>query len=1094
MSKLWSLSAPPPTGSDRGHSDSHDGPGDDPGAAFSHSGGGGAIQGSPGLQHDVPGQEVEAKWNRAYGQDAFAQGKHGDTSGGAPHELPVKSHSTSAPNRKTAGSTRISLSAKLWMLGATFATQIRNLHATSAELCGAAGFSPEDGFSVLHCAASCHYNICTSSPSGLEKCIGSPESLLVGDIVTLLEEAKDECFFVVCQVVADIWHTFSTEAAACKEPIPLSLEAAIPRSKFQADVETLQSLLPERRDIDFTMWQDWLDCDLQDVFAACTACPAIWDWLRRFGSWYDDPFDPEAVHLYTDGSAYNTGSGSVASASWAFNVWAIAGDQQAYLGHAFGITAPEHSPHHLGEINEDALTGEQLALAWALCWTLEASCAFRRAVFVFHFDNLAAGHGGFGKSRLPADSTSSKPTCLSRSVAILRQCAQMVCTVIGRHVPSHSGFAGNELADVLAKFAGRNREAADFVPKPTWPGLVIKHELAEWAWIAASDHSDLPALGAFEVEAKRLFAEAANRPFTFFAADGGHREGQTEDAQTVGIQLKLCTLNALSLREYDNLPQGLAVVGKRALLKQQFLQRQLHVVALQETRVQGDCIQPDADFIMLHSSCDSQGCFGCALWLSKALPVVHARHQAHYFTAAACTVLVAEPRLLVVQVDVPSFSVTYVSAHAPYDGHKTQHAAEFWSKVRNVVQDRPSGAQLVILTDSNGHIGSVSSGAVGTAGAESENQAGAAFHEFLVGLGLCLPSTFEDMHSGGHFTWRASSPFGHRLDYIAVPEEWTVGSLTSVVWYDFDHLHDADDHQPVILSCDLMHRAAATRTHVGPKAPRPRQDTDPGQLPCFQYVFENLPKVDWRIDVDVHYAAFAKSTLWCWSECVKTTSPKRCKPFVSDSTLEAIAHRRQVRDFLASESAALAKAHMLAGLFAFWLEWRQADPTIGQVQHLRRVLHRGRLHIASAVGCLGRLRLSLRKAIRSDRAAYLKRLADDVTSATLQQPKQLFAVVYKAFPVVRSKRRGGFCPLPAVLLENGNRARHVEERMQRWTEHFAKQEGGKIVPTAAFDREVRVQLPCAVKPPVFDIDCVPTLLDIEQDILRLRTVRPLALI
>ena len=819
---------------------------------------------------------------------------------------------------------------------------------------------------------------------------------------------------------------------------------------------------------------------------ACKSCPAIWDWFTHFGSWYDRPFDPEAVHIYTDGSTCQADSGHPATASWAFNVWALDGTTQAYLGHSCGVTVSESSPFHLGEVGEDALTGEQLALAWALSWTIEASCAFRRASFVFHFDNQSAGFGGFGSYKLPTDEKTSRPTRLSHSVAVLRHCAQAVCVVIGRHVPSHSGYAGNELADVLAKFASRHPEPEELISSPYWPSLVTKHALSSWAWLALCNQHDLPTLGAFEAEAHRLFKEAAVRPFTFFASEQERSPDCDLNPGSIGVQLRLCSLNVLSLREYDDLPQGLAVVGKRALLKQQLLRQQLHVVALQETRTPGDCLQPDADFVMLHSSCAPQGCFGCAIWLSKTLPVVVAQEQVHYFTKDVCTVLVSEPRLLIVQVDLPGFSVTIVSAHAPYDGHQSQCATSFWRSVGDVVSSRPSGAQLVVLADSNGHLASISSHAVGTAGAESENQSGAAFHTFLIEFGLFLPSTFEGLHQGQHLTWKVGSGSGHRLDYIAVPEEWIVGELVSSVWSDFDHLHDVDDHQPVLLFCELVRSLPLGHARVNVKAPRPRADTDPGQLQCFDYALGVLPPVDWHVDVDTHYAAFAKSTLWCWSETVKPVSRQRCKPFISDDTLAAIEHRKQVRRYLALETDAVARARKLVGLFAFWLEWQHAEPTCLQTQSLHQALRVGRFHIASAVGILGRLRLSLRKAIRSDRAAYLRRLADDVAGTTLQQPKQLFAAVYKAFPVVRSKRRSGFCPLPAVLLENGERARNVDERMQRWTEHFAKQEGGKIVPAVEYDQEVLLQAPHPDKVPAFDILCVPTLLDIEQDVSRLR--------
>ena len=1025
-----------------------------------------------------------ATWNCARGQDVFVQDKRGDTSGHTTAISLQQVLTVSALCDLPAKKRPFTLGGRLWLFWSILLVQIEALQATSA--CDTSRVAlclddyPTATVNIPDCGRDVDFQRVHSTWSVSSEC------LQIGPLVTLLEEAKDDGFDLVCQTVTDALSALSCFGSARSRPVQLSLEDTIPCTAFQTAVQELQDVLPARKFVDFSAWQDWLDCDLQAVHGACKSCPAIWDWLTHFGSWYDRPFDPEAVHIYTDGSTCQANSEGSATASWAFNVWALAGTTQAYLGHSYGVTVPEGSPFHLGEVREDALTGEQLALAWALSWTIEASCAFRCACFVIHFDNQAAGFGGFGSYRLPTDEKTSRPTRLSHSVAVLRQCAQAVCTVIGRHVPSHSGFAGNELADVLAKLANRLREPEELVSRPYWPSLVTKHALSSWAWLALSNQSDLPALGAFESEARRLFQEAAVRPFTFYVSEREQRIEGDSGPDTIGVQLRLCSLNVLSLREYDNLPQGLAVVGKRALLKQQFLRQQLHVVALQETRIQGDSLLPDADFVMLHSSCSSQGCFGCAIWLSKTLPVVVTTQKVHYFTKEVCTVLAADPRLLIVQVDLPGFAVTFVSAHAPYDGHKSQCAGDFWRSVGDVVSSRPSGAQLVVLADSNGHLGSISSPSVGTAGAESENQSGAAFHAFLLEFGLCLPSTYEEIHHGQHFTWRAGSPSGHRLDYVAVPEEWFVGQLASSVWTDFDHLHDVDDHQPVLLFCELVRRSTQRCARVAARAPRPRADTDPGQLQCFDYALGTLPLIDWHVDVDMHYAAFAKSTLWCWSETVQSVSRQRCKPFVSDDTLTAIEHRKQVRRYIAFEADALSRTRKLIGIFAFWLAWQHAEPTGLQVQYLYHALQTGRFHIASAVCTLGRLRLSLRKAIRSDRAVYLRRLADEVASTTLQQPKQLFAAVYKAFPVVRSKRRSGFCPLPAVLLENGERAKTLDERMQRWTEHFAAQEGGTIVSAEEYDREVLLQAPLPDNVPDFDILCVPTLLDIEQDVLRLR--------
>ena len=532
-----------------------------------------------------------------------------------------------------------------------------------------------------------------------------------------------------------------------------------------------------------------------------------------------------------------------------------------------------------------------------------------------------------------------------------------------------------------------------------------------------SEVGDMPILGAFESEAHRLFVQEAGPPFSFYTP---RAEPDTLDETTADLSIALhcCSLNVLSLRESNDLPQGLAVVGKRALLKRQLLEKQLHVVAFQETRASDECVQPDSDFIMLHSACEARGCFGCALWLSKTLPVVTSQRGTHCFPKEACTVAASGPRFIIVHVDLPGFPLTLVSAHAPRDGKRQLLAKDFWHQIGSVVSRRPSGAQLVVLSDSNGHLGSVCSDAVGFAGAEAENEAGHAFHRFLLDFGLALPSTFEDLHSGGHWTWKANASTGHRLGYVAVPRESFSGALASKVWDGFDHTHDVDDHQPVLLYCTLLRDSGPWKPKARYSAPRPTDSTDSGQLQCFRHAVSILPHVDWHFDVDAHYAAFARSTLWCWQSCVARPAKKGVQPFISEGTLAAFEHRKCLRQFLSAETASLDYVRKLAGLFAFWLQKHDCVPCCAQTQWLSLQLRKGRFCVAYAVCLLRRLRAFLRKAVRLDRASFLHSLVDKVAGSSLRQPKQLFAAVYRSFPLVRSKRRSGFCPLPFSFIHS----------------------------------------------------------------------------
>ena len=416
-------------------------------------------------------------WNCVLSQDACVPGQHGDTPECAPSSQQFSASSSATTRFATVG-------ARLWLFGAAFFLQIPELLATVdsvpwSEPRGVERCCPAFVRSI-DCIVPAAVFIDTGSDAG------SDVGLFIGELVTLLEASKDEGFLLVCQFVSEVWDSCCSAGGAGCEPATLSLAETVPCTAFQTFAQELHDLLPSRHPVSLTEWQDWLDCDLQFVQAECKSCPAIWSWLTRFASWYDAPFAPESVHVYTDETAYSSHSQNSAPASWAFNVWALVGTEQAYMGHALGVTEHKHSPFFLGEAGDDSLAGEQLALAWAFSWAIEASRAFPHVPFVFHFDNIAAGYGGFGSFQLPTTAQSSQPTELSRRLAVLRQCAQAVCTVIGRHVPSHSGFAGNELADVLAKFASRHPDSVEITSRPHWPSLVTAHGLAEWAWLAIS--------------------------------------------------------------------------------------------------------------------------------------------------------------------------------------------------------------------------------------------------------------------------------------------------------------------------------------------------------------------------------------------------------------------------------------------------------------------------------------------------------------------------------------------------------------------------------------------------------------------------------
>ena len=141
------------------------------------------------------------------------------------------------------------------------------------------------------------------------------------------------------------------------------------------------------------------------------------------------------------------------------------------------------------------------------------------------------------------------------------------------------------------------------------------------------------------------------------------------------------------------------------------------------------------------------------------------------------------------------------------------------------------------------------------------------------------------------------------------------------------------------------------------------------------------------------------------------------------------------------------------------------------------------LSVARALELLGETTIAVKAAVRRDRVAYLQGLAGAITLQDLRRPKELFAAVRRAFPKAAA-RRMKFQPLPAVLMADGTFARTPEERVQRWTEFFSNQEGGRQVTASEYQEAFACpHIPVMPTGPVFDIQAVPTLGDLEQQIL-----------
>ena len=203
----------------------------------------------------------------------------------------------------------------------------------------------------------------------------------------------------------------------------LSLETSIPVTSYQQSVLDLQALLPPRPQIG-TCPCDWLDADLSHVLRRPDVKPHLRAAFQSVKSYWtlQDPCMPVAVHVYTDGTATTDPAQFERFAhqcAWCFCVWLSMPDGADYFyGHAVHSSVSPESPYHAGEILEDALTAEQLALFWCLTWLVDSASAFQAPVVV-HSDCQTAARGAFGQAQ-PASTGQPVGRSLHEAVTILR--------------------------------------------------------------------------------------------------------------------------------------------------------------------------------------------------------------------------------------------------------------------------------------------------------------------------------------------------------------------------------------------------------------------------------------------------------------------------------------------------------------------------------------------------------------------------------------------------------------------------------------------------------------------------------------------------
>ena len=301
-------------------------------------------------------------------------------------------------------------------------------------------------------------------------------------------------------------------------------------------------------------------------------------------------------HIFTDGSCKN------GDAAWSFIVLCECnvGSQRHFvrIGYAAGRVDSE-----IGPTEQTAQDAEATALIAAANFLLTKRDLPHLAIH-FHFDATAVGKGSCGTHRVIQQSPEvSKRQMDARVMVSLLQ--RKASKVQGLHVHAHEGQPWNEFADSVAGLVRRGWSPP--IEAVLTCGPLLRHSLAHWAWLSIAPDEELPSLRVIlQNESPDAFQGTIDRTLDQKAA--------SQSAQEQRNVLRVATVNVGTLEQSQILP-GTSVSHKTHEIIQQFLQEDIHVVAVQEGRARGSRTVHHGPFTCFIGAA-SAGVGGVELWIN----------------------------------------------------------------------------------------------------------------------------------------------------------------------------------------------------------------------------------------------------------------------------------------------------------------------------------------------------------------------------------------------------------------------------------------------------------------------------------------------
>ena len=750
-----------------------------------------------------------------------------------------------------------------------------------------------------------------------------------------------------------------------------------------------------------------------------------------------------SLHLYTDGSRKGNKSGAGV-------VLFVSDGYSWYYGGSCKHRLNDGSSNFQAE-----MYGSLIGLRWI--WDILrcfAHFSFPMPEVWFYYDCEASGKLADGEWQ------GSWNDPIYKAVRSLSQIIEKSFNIEihSRHERGHSGNPGNEAADSIARESlqlEKRNNIWDFLCR------VDVVELLQWIWVLEDEElSSMTVDGVLQIPK----TDAVYEPKVAQSVEGEKRgENPT---RCCDLDMNFVTYNAMTLRTGKRHQEGPGYL--RSLFKQCHDEK-IHFLAIQETRIQRECLLKDPDYFFVHSVADKKGNGGMMFAWSRNIPFAVDHEGTQIFLQEEdVSIIHSSEQILFLKIENRFLCWVLLSVHCPHSGYDDATIEAFW-KVLEELFSRPwNDLELVFLGDVNARMGQTISKAVGPFGAEEGTKASECFADFLEQHSLWLPATFESTHRGEHHTWYLPNGSGSRIDFCAIPCQWASFEVQSEVRAGLGIHGSILDHQPVLLNVKGKGEAHGHSDPWNSKR-KSRIHVDLSSIPNvekFKEAIKRTPSYSWDLDVHRHVEYLNRSIV----HRAKKLSHKPMhiwKEHLQEDTWAAIHEKALVR----KEFSVQRTENRTSYLQLLWDIWKGRTE---KVPFQSDQLKASDFRFAKILRDFRKASIKAQTLVRRDDNVFLKSSIGKVETAAHDKNVKLFWQELKRFlPKHRSKKQG-------------SNVRQKENLRSQWAPHLCQMEAGSIVTAESLYRNCieRQNTTPGVAPSLAEI---PSLLAIEWS---LRKAKP----